>query len=62
MDALYKQTFNVVLSYMLENRRLIDAGTHLLQIAHELERVGDRATILRRAGDLLGDGRARRSE
>ena len=44
VDALYKQTFNVVLSYMLENRRLIDAGTHLLQIAHELERVGDRAT------------------
>jgi phosphate transport system protein len=44
VDALYKQTFNVVLSYMLENRRLIDAGTQLLQIAHELERVGDRAT------------------
>ena len=44
VDALYKQAFNVVLSYMLENPRLIDAGTHLLQIAHELERVGDRAT------------------
>jgi phosphate transport system protein len=44
VDALYKQTFNLVLSYMLENPRLIDAGTHLIQIAHELERVGDRAT------------------
>ena len=44
VDALYKQAFNVVLSYMLENQRLIDAGTQLLQIAHELERVGDRAT------------------
>ncbi len=44
VDALYKQAFNVVLSYMLEAPRLIDAGTHLLQIAHELERVGDRAT------------------
>jgi phosphate transport system protein len=44
VDALYKQTFNVVLSYMLENPRLIGAGTHLLQIAHELERVGDHAT------------------
>lgn len=44
VDALYKQAFNVVLSYMLEDPRLIDAGTQLLQIAHELERVGDRAT------------------
>jgi phosphate transport system protein len=44
VDAFYKQTFNVVLSYMLENPRLIGAGTHLLQVAHELERVSDRAT------------------
>jgi len=44
VDALYKQTFNVILSYMLENPRLIGAGTHLLQVAHELERVADRAT------------------
>jgi phosphate transport system protein len=44
VDAFYKQTFNVVLSFMLENPRLIGAGTHLLQVAHELERVSDRAT------------------
>jgi phosphate transport system protein len=44
VDALYRQTFNVILSYMLENPRLIGAGTHLIQVAHELERVGDRAT------------------
>ncbi len=44
VDALYKQMFNVILSYMLENTRLIAAGTHMLQVAHELERVGDRAT------------------
>lgn len=44
VDAFYKQTFNVILSYMLENSRLIGAGTHLLQAAHELERVADRAT------------------
>ena len=44
MDALYKQTFNVTLSYMLENARAISAGTHLIQVAHELERVADRAT------------------
>jgi phosphate transport system protein len=44
VDAFYKQTFNVILSYMLENSRLIGPGTHLLQAAHELERVADRAT------------------
>ena len=44
VDALYKQTFNVLLSYMLENHRLIGACTQLLRVAHELERVADRAT------------------
>jgi phosphate transport system protein len=44
VDALYKQTFNVTLSYMLEDARAISAGTQLIQIAHELERVADRAT------------------
>ncbi len=44
VDALYKQSFNVVLSYMLENPRLIGPGTQLIQAAHELERVADRAT------------------
>ena len=44
VDAFYKQTFNVILSYMLENPRLIGPGTQLLQAAHELERVADRST------------------
>lgn len=44
VDALYKQTFNVTLSHMLESPRAINAGTYLIQVAHELERVADRAT------------------
>jgi phosphate transport system protein len=44
VDGLYKQTFNIILSYMLENPRLINSGTHLIQVAHELERVADRST------------------
>jgi phosphate transport system protein len=44
LDHLYKQTFNVTLSYMLEAPKHIGAGTYLIQVAHELERVGDRAT------------------
>ncbi len=44
VDSLYRQSFNIALSYMLENPHMIPAGTHLIQIGHELERVGDRAT------------------
>jgi len=44
VDSLYKQAFNIILSYMMEKPQLITAGTHLIRAAHELERVGDRAT------------------
>jgi phosphate transport system protein len=44
VDALYKQAFNLTISYMLENPRLIASGAHLIGVAHELERIGDRAT------------------
>jgi phosphate transport system protein len=44
VDALYKESFNLFLTRMLEERRAIGTGTHLIQVAHELERVGDRAT------------------
>ena len=44
VDALHKQSFNRVLGYMLANPRFIQTGTYLIQVAHELERVADRAT------------------
>ncbi len=43
-DAQYKRTFNAIVAAMVEDPQRISAGTHLLQIAHELERVADRAT------------------
>jgi phosphate transport system protein len=43
-DALYKRVFNTIVNQMVADPQQISAGTHLLQIAHELERVGDRAT------------------
>ncbi len=43
-DAQYKRLFNAIVNQMIEDPRRISAGTHLLQVAHELERVGDRAT------------------
>lgn len=59
VDALYKQTFNVTLTYMLENVKAIGPGTFLIQVAHELERVADRATniaervIYAQTGELI---------
>ncbi len=44
VDALHEQSFNRVLGYMLANPRFIQTGTYLIQVAHELERVADRAT------------------
>lgn len=44
VDALYRQAFNMTLSCMLENARAIGAGTYVIQVGHELERVADRAT------------------
>jgi len=43
-DAQYKRAFNTIVSQMVEDPRRINSGTHMIQIAHELERVGDRAT------------------
>ena len=44
MDALYEQTCNITLSYVLENLRAINVGAHLTRVAHELKRVADRST------------------
>ncbi len=44
MDALYQQIFRELLTYMLEDPRNISRATHLLWVAHNLERIGDRAT------------------
>ena len=44
MDAQYKRTFNIIVQQMVEEPQRINAGTHLIQVAHELERLGDRAT------------------
>jgi phosphate transport system protein len=44
VDALYKESFNLLLGQILGERRSIGASIYLIQVAHELERVGDRAT------------------
>jgi phosphate transport system protein len=42
VDALYQQVYRELLTIMLANPRTIDHATHLLWVAHNLERVADR--------------------
>lgn len=44
VDALYDQVYRELLTFMLGDPTTIDRATHLLWVAHNLERVGDRAT------------------
>ena len=44
VDDLYDQIYRELLTYMLEDPRNIQRATYLLWVAHDLERIADRAT------------------
>jgi phosphate transport system protein len=44
IDRLYNQIFRELLSFMIEDPATTTRGTYLLWAAHNLERIGDRAT------------------
>lgn len=44
VDQLYDQVYRELLTYMLSDPRTIDRATWLLWVAHNLERIADRAT------------------
>jgi phosphate transport system protein len=44
IDELYTSLFRELLTYMMEDPRSITAGTHLLFMAKNIERIGDHAT------------------
>ncbi|MFN8637275.1 MAG: phosphate signaling complex protein PhoU [Chloroflexota bacterium] len=44
VDALYDQIYRELLTYMIEDPKLIQRATWLLWTAHNLERIADRAT------------------
>ena len=44
VDALYDQVYRELLTFMIEDPRTIRRATYLLWVAHDLERIGDRAT------------------
>ena len=44
VDALYDQVYHELLLLMLKDPKVIERATYLLWTAHDLERIGDRAT------------------
>ena len=46
IDDLYNSLFRELLTYMMENPRLITPCTHLLFVAKNIERIGDQATTI----------------
>jgi len=44
VDDLYEQIVRELLTYMMEDPRTVSRATHLLWVAHNLERIGDRTT------------------
>ncbi|OHB59308.1 MAG: phosphate transport system regulatory protein PhoU [Planctomycetes bacterium RBG_13_46_10] len=44
VDLLHEQVYRVLLSYMIENPRVITYATYLIWAAHNLERIADRVT------------------
>ena len=44
VDALYDQVYRELLTYMIADPRSIERATHLIWVAHNLERIGDRVT------------------
>jgi phosphate transport system protein len=44
VDALYEQVYRELLTYMMADPSTINRATHLLWVAHNLERIADRTT------------------
>ena len=57
MDTLYDQVYRELLTYMLSDPRTIDRATWLLWVAHNLERIADRATNIGERVVFLTTGR-----
>lgn len=57
IDEMYTALFRELLTYMMEDPRNISAGTHLLFIAKNIERIGDHATNVAETVHFLATGR-----
>jgi phosphate transport system protein len=57
VDALYDQVYRELLTYMLSDPRTIERATHLMWVAHNLERIADRVTNICERVVYLVEGR-----
>jgi phosphate transport system protein len=57
VDQLYDQVYRELLTFMLNDPRTIDRATHLLWVAHNLERIADRVTNICERVNFLVTGR-----
>jgi phosphate transport system protein len=57
IDALYNSIFRELLTYMMEDPRMIGVCTHLLFATKNLERIGDHATNIAENIHYLVHGR-----
>lgn len=62
IDALYNSIFRELLTYMMEDPRMIGACTHLLFATKNIERIGDHATNIAENIYFLVHGQALRDE
>jgi phosphate transport system protein len=42
IDQFYQQNIRTLLTYMMEDRAVVEDATYLLWVSHNLERIGDR--------------------
>jgi phosphate transport system protein len=57
VDALYEQVYRELLTFMINDPRTIQRATYLIWVAHNLERVADRATNICERVVYLVEGR-----
>ena len=57
IDELYNQVLRELLTYMIEDPHTISRATYLLWVAHNLERIGDRATNISERVVFLSTGK-----
>jgi phosphate transport system protein len=68
IDALYNSIFRELLTYMMEDPRMIGACTHLLFASKNIERIGDHATNIAENiyylvhGDILKEQRPKKDK
>ena len=66
IDSMYNSVFRELLTYMIEDPRMITGCTHLLFIAKNVERIGDHSTNIAEnvhylvTGDAISDERPKR--